>query len=395
MRLTVSGVKALKSGEELRDDVLTGFGARKQRDKISYFLQTTIDGRRRHITIGRHGAPWTLDEARKKAREMLRAIEEGRDPKAPASTGDARPAPVVTVRQAAKRFLEEHGPKLSARSFEEYERILKLHILPKLGKTPVAAVAHSDATRLHVGLKDRPRIANFTLAVLSKFMSWAELQGLRDGPNPCRGVSKFKENARHRYLSQDELQRLAGALIAVEREENESPYVVAAIRLLLLTGARLNEILTLQWRFVDLERGLIFLPTSKTGVKQIFLSEGAVRVLQGLPRLKKNPYVIVGAREGAHVINLQKPWRRIRERAEIVDVRIHDLRHSYASFAAANGASLPQIGALLGHKDANTTKRYAHLAAAPLHQVNAGVGDMLSSVFAKNTGGDDEKFSES
>lgn len=381
MRVTQTAIRQMRPGDIIRDDDVKGFGARFRNASISYFLQTRANGRLRWLTIGKHGSPWTPETARRRAREMLASISAGEDP----GLEKAAARNAVTTAEAISIFFEEHGPKLAASSREEYERLCRLHIAPAFGSVPIRDVTGGDVARLHVALRDRPRAANFALAVISKLMNWAETRGLRaPDSNPVKGVTRYKESRRERYLSSEELGRLAEALAAVDASGAESAYAVAAIRLLLLTGARLTEILTLQWRYVDLERGLIFLPTSKTGQKPIFLSEAALQVLRELPRLKNNPHVIVGAREGSRLINLQKPWRRIRAMAGLDDVRIHDLRHSFASFAAAGGASLPQIGALLGHKSPATTQRYAHLAAEPLHQVNAAVGDKIAAHFDKS-----------
>ncbi len=165
--------------------------------------------------------------------------------------------------------------------------------------------------------------------------------------------------------------------------------MVAAIRLLALTGARLSEILTLRWDFVDLERACLRLPVSKTGKKVVYLSAPALELLSRLPRVEGNPHVIVGERRGAHLVNLQKPWRRLRHAAGLDEVRIHDLRHSFASVAAASGQSLIIIGALLGHTQPQTTARYAHLAADPLRAANESVGEKIADAMgtASRSGG--------
>jgi integrase len=157
-----------------------------------------------------------------------------------------------------------------------------------------------------------------------------------------------------------------------------SPYVVAAIRLLVFTGARLTEILTLRWDQIDLERGFLNLADSKTGAKAVYLNAASRHLLATLPRMDGNPFVITGEREGKHLVNLEKPWRRIRQSAELSDVRLHDLRHSFASVGAGAGLGLPVIGALLGHAHAATTARYAHLASDPLQQTTDMIGEVLS-----------------
>lgn len=185
-----------------------------------------------------------------------------------------------------------------------------------------------------------PRAANHALSVMSKLLTWAEDQGYRpEGANPCQRVQRYRENKRERFLTKDELAKLGKALDKAEAEHIAGPYAIAALRLLIFTGARLNEILTLQWSHVDLERKMIFLPDSKTGQKPVTLNQPAIDILKALPRFANNPYVIVGHRYGSHLINLQKPWQEIRALAGLETVRIHDLRHTFASVAVATGNS--------------------------------------------------------
>jgi len=226
-----------------------------------------------------------------------------------------------------------------------------------------------------------PYQANRIIAVLSKMFSFAEQRGLvPDGTNPCRRIEKYREQARDRFLTQAEIVRLGQALTQAEDKQATSPHVIAAIRLLLFTGARLSEILTLRWEHVDLERAMLFLPDSKTGRKAITLNTPACDVLRSMPRLEGNPWVIAGHKHGEHLVNMQKPWRAIRKSAALEDVRIHDLRHTFASIAAASGASLPIIGKLLGHGQAATTERYAHLGADPVRMAGEQVGSRLAAV---------------
>ena len=205
-------------------------------------------------------------------------------------------------------------------------------------------------------------MANKCLALLSKMFNMAERWGMRpDGTNPCRHVDKYRSQPRERFLSEQELARLAEVLAEVAGDGSETPFTVAAVRLLVFTGARLGEILSLRWEYVDFDNAMLFLPESKTGKKVIYLSAPALEVLTNIPRIESNPYAICGEKDGAHLVNLQKPWTRIRKRAGLENVRIHDLRHSFASVAASGGLSLPMIGKLLGHTQAATTQRYAHL----------------------------------
>ena len=194
--------------------------------------------------------------------------------------------------------------------------------------------------------------------------------------NPCRGVKKYKEKKRERFLSREELRRLGEAL---RIEEEFAPQAVACIRLLLLTGCRLGEIQTLKWSYLDLETCLAFLPDSKTGRKTLYLGSVAVKLLRSIPRRRDNPYVITGDIEGQHLTDMQKPWRRIRRLADLPDVRIHDLRHTFASSGVALGQGLPIIGRLLGHTQPQTMARYAHLAAAPALEVADKISQILAA----------------
>jgi integrase len=227
----------------------------------------------------------------------------------------------------------------------------------------VRDVTRADISRLHHAHHRTPYAANRTLAILSKMFTLAEKWGERpDGSNPCRHVEKYGEVKRERMLSADEFGRLAEAL----RQPGHPPYVVAAIKLLVFTGARLSEVLGLRWEWVDFERGEARLPDSKTGAKTLHLPAPALTVLAELPRVAGNPFVVVGQIKSKHLVNIEKPWRAIRKDAALDNVRIHDLRHAFASVAASSGMGLPIIGKMLGHTQAATTHRYAHLASDPV-----------------------------
>jgi integrase len=247
----------------------------------------------------------------------------------------------------------------------------------------VVDVTRQDAGKLHHGLRDTPYQANRVLAVLSKMFNLAERWGLRpDGSNPCRHVEKFSERKRERMLSPAELARLGDALTSYAG----SPYAVAAIKLLVFTGARLGEVLGLRWDWIDIDRGEARLPDSKTGAKTLHLPPPALVVLTKLPRLDNNPHVIVGQTTGAAMVNLEKPWRAIRAAARLDDVRLHDLRHAFASVAASSGMGLPIIGKMLGHTQPSTTNRYAHLANDPVKAAAAAVAAKIAAAMRSESG---------
>jgi integrase len=335
-------------------------------------LKTRVGGRQRWLTIGRHGSPWTPDGARGEALRILGLKASGQDP---ASERD-RQKGVITVAELGARFLKQYVQQhCKPRTAEEYRRAVEQFIDPALGHYRINDLTRADVARFHHDLRNRPYQANRAIAVLSKMMNLAEQWGLRnDGINPCKHVKKYREAKRERYLTNEEMKRLGAALTDAQATNAENPFVLGAIALLMLTGARLTEILTLKWEHVDVEQGVLRLPDSKTGKKLIYLNAAAIGLLRIMPRMRDNPYVIAGGRPRARLINLQKPWRRIRAKAGLNDVRIHDLRHSYASVAAGAGLSLPMIGKLLGHTQAATTQRYAHLAADPVRAASELIG---------------------
>jgi integrase len=371
------------------DDELPGFGVRVwPSGKRSYVLKyRTSSGRQRKATIGPHGV-LTAEQARKRALNWLSEAKLGGDPAGTLS----QDRKVGTVTDLAKQYMETHAKqKKKLLSQEADERSLRLHILPRIGSLNVKEVSRADIAQLHHSMRKSPIAANRVIALLSKMFNLAEKWDLReDGTNPCRHIEKFKENKRERFLSEAELARLAEVLEDAERTCTEMPSVIAAIRLLLFTGARLSEILTLRWDQVDMEGSCLRLPESKTGAKTIYLSPPAREVLANLEQHDDNPYVIAGVKPGAHLVNLQKPWGRIRNRAGLDNVRIHDLRHSFASMAVAGGLSLPVIGALLGHTQPATTARYAHLAADPLKQAANLTGSRIAAAMALRTRRDTE-----
>ena len=252
----------------------------------------------------------------------------------------------------------------------------------------MTALTRADVARLHYARRSTPYQANCMLRALGAMCAWAEGHGLLpEHGNPVRRVEKYREHPRERFLSPRELYRLGRALRAAERCGAITPWAAGAVRLLLFVGARRSEILEARWEWVDLDRATILLPDSKTGKKVVHLNAPALDVLAALPRLDGNPYVICGGKTGEHLVNLGKAWQRVRKAALLDDVRLHDLRHSFASVAVAGGLTLPLIGGLLGHRQTQTTARYAHLAADPLKAAAELVGSRIAAAMAgtKNT----------
>jgi integrase len=375
---TVDAATQTTKDSYIWDDELKGFGLKTTpAGKKVYLVQYRIGGRKgrvRRVTIGAHGTV-TPEQARMEARKLLGQVAAGSDPAADRDNGKAD----NTLGALLERFLAEHADaKLRTSSASEYRRIASMYILPSLRHRRINDVARTDIAKLHHSMRHKPYQANRCLALLSKFFNWTEKHGFRpDWSNPCRHVEKFKEKKRERFLSETEIVRLSDTLTEAEKAGTASPWIVGAIRLLLLTGARHSEILTLKWEWVDFDNACIHLPDSKTGAKTIYLNAPALEVLANLPRMEDNPHVICGEKEGAHLVNLQKAWKRVRTTADLEDVRIHDLRHSFASVAVAGGMSLPLIGALLGHSQPATTARYAHLSSDPLRTASEAVAKRL------------------
>jgi integrase len=375
----VDAVRQPETGElKLWDQELRGFGLRiRAGGTKSYILQyRNAEGRTRRLTVGLCGR-LTPEEARRMARQLLAAVERGEDPTQ--DLQDNRRAP--TVAEFAVQYMELHArPKKKPRSVEKDEAILRLYILPALASRKLAAVTAADVARLHRDLGAHPVQANRVVALLSKMCSLAEVWEMRPrGSNPCRGLRRYAERRRERFLSYSEFSRLGEVLAVIEAEGREAPAAILAIRLLALTGARRDEILTLRWDFVDLERGVLRLPDSKTGAKIIPLGAAAAQLLAAAPRMKDNPYVCPGRRSGGRLVGLQDPWQRIRERASLPGVRLHDLRHSWASTGAAGGLGLPIIGKILGHLHPITTHRYTHFCDDPLRAAADRVAGEIDS----------------
>jgi integrase len=322
-------IDQLAPGETVLDTEVKGLGIRRQDKGRFFFVRKFAHGRRHFESIGEYGQPWTIKTARERASTIIQAMKAGYSPAARRSHENAIP----TVGELADLFMALHTTaKRKPNTVAGHESNIRLHIKPTIGHLRADRITTAEIASCHHGLKDTPYLGNRVLAVLSKMFAWAEKQGYRDkGTNPCDGIEKYSEDRRERFLDRGEMERLGVAIADAERDETASSFALAAIRLLILTGARRNEILELRWEYVDLERGLLMLPDSKTGRKAIFLNAQAVAILAALPRLPDNPHVIVGEVIGQHLVNIQKPWDRIRSAAGLDDVRIHDLRHSFAS----------------------------------------------------------------
>jgi integrase len=371
-----------KSGKRITpDDEIVGFGIRITAGGArSYVLRyTTRAGRERTYTIG-DATVWRTTDARDKARELRREIEDGGDPLADIEAD--REAP--TVGDLIKRFREEHLPRKRPSTRADYERMLRLHIGPHFGReTKVADVRWEDVDALHrkITKSGSTYAANRCIAVLSKMFSLAQRWRMRE-TNPAKGIERNPESKRKRYLKPEELVRLTTALAAYEDRQAAN-----AVRLLLLTGARRGEVLSMRWADIDLKAGIWTKPgsTTKQATEHVVpLSAPARQLLSGIRdeqngRRPLGTFVFPGDGVSGHLIELKKPWRHICKAAGIADLRIHDLRHSFASQLASGGASLPLIGALLGHSNPNTTARYSHLFDDPQRAAVERVGAAIAN----------------
>lgn len=342
------------------DSEIPGFGLRVlPSGRKGYVVQYRAGRRSRRISLGPNTV-LTCEQARNRAIANVAAARNGKDPAAERDAGRN----AITVRELAERF----------------DRELERFILPALGQLKVTGITRADVAKFHHDLRHIPYQANRCLEVVAKMFSLAEMWGLRpDGTNPRKHIRKYPEEKRERFLSAAELRRIGEVLREMEAEGIELPSAILAARLLILTGCRLNEIMTLQWAHVDLADRVLRLPDSKSGAKVVYMGQPAVDLLRDAQRIDGNPWVIAGTLPGKRPSDLQPFWQRVRARAGVKDVRIHDLRHTFASTAVASGQGLPMIGKLLGHTQVQTTARYAHLAAEPERMAADAVAQNLRS----------------
>jgi integrase len=412
-RITKRSVEAVQPASRdlfLWDNEMPGFGCKvTPKGNRVYILQYSRNGKVHRVTIGRHGLELTAEQARNEAYRLRGNIASGENPALDRRKNRLTP----TVAELGESYIEDYArPHKKPSGLAQDRRNLDNHIKPLIGRLKVSEVERQDISRVmrdvaagKTAKDEKTRrqgrrivkggeiVANRVQALLSKMFELAEEWKYRPiNSNPCRGAKRFSEHKIERYLSTEEFHRLGQALADAETgrliveqlpttpisrkrggqkktgPRSENKYAIAAIRLLILTGCRLGEILKLQWSQIDLDRRLLILADSKTGAKTVYLSDEAIRVINSIQRIDKISHVFPGKNPSEPIQTIRKPWENICKAAGIANIRLHDLRHSFASVGAASGLSLPMIGALLGHTQPNTTARYAHLAASPLHQ---------------------------
>jgi integrase len=377
-RITSDVVNRLRPGERVSDDKLPGFRVRRQTTtRRVYEFNYYLNGVRRQVRIGRHGTmtpdgstSWTPETARREAKRLAGLVAQGIDPKA-----DQRGKGAPMVKHLFDRYIAEHVKRLRKDSTaREYEGVFKKHLSAALGRRKVADITRADIEKLQGELHRKPAIANLCLAVLSAMFEKSEAWGWRpQHSNPCRHVERYKTNSRERVLIADEMARLGPAIAS---DHDGKLFLVIA-----LTGARVSEITGLKWSYLDLDNGVARLPDSKTGAKTLVLPEPVVAVLRDFKRVDGSEYVFPQRSKHA----MYQGWDRIRTAAGLPDLRIHDLRHNFASWGVNGNLGLPIIGKLLGHTSAQMTAKYGHVVSDAARLAANAIAGKLSDAMKSST----------
>jgi integrase len=403
---TVDTATVGERDEFIWDTELKGFGLKiTPAGNRIYIVQYRTGGRgspTRRFTIGTHGAPWTPDKARTEAKRILGGVAEGRDPQ----TIKAADKAAITVNELCDLYLMEGCETKKASTISTDKGRIQRHIKPLLGRKRVKDLTANDirrfmtdiakgktTTTVKTGKRGLARVtggkgtATRTVGLLGGILSFAVSEGVRTD-NPVRGVKRYPDKKGERFLSPSELAKLGESL---SRAEDIHILAVKAIRLLILTGCRKSEILSLEWSEVDFDSGCLRLADSKTGQKVVMLGAPALQLLAGFSRQQGSDFVFPAMKGNKHYVGLPKAWERIRKQAGLDDIRIHDLRHSFASVGASAGMGLQVVGKLLGHKDPKTTARYSHIADDP---ARAAADRIAGSIEAAMGGGADTEILE-
>jgi len=389
------------------DDELAGFGCRVSPEgRKAFVVDFSVNGRRRRMTLGRHGVI-TAEQARAMARDALAKAALGTDP----MQGRDEARADLTVAELCDLYLSDGVGQKRASTLATDRGRIERHIKPLLGNKPVRQVSPQDvqhafheirrgktARTAKTGKRGLARVrggegtARRTIGLLGGIFAYAVKHGLC-AENPAHGIDRGKDDSRERFLSASELRQLAGTMASMEADGSLHPYSAAIIRLLLFTGARRGEICNARWEDLDLERGVLLVPKGKTGRRHIRLAAPAVKILSDLPC--RGAWVFPASHGSNAYQGLPKQWRNLRNRAGLEGVRVHDLRHTFASYAVQGGASLYLVQHLLGHANASMTQRYAHLADDPIASANEAVASSISDLFQDGEHGSRDVSDES
>lgn len=370
------------------DSELKGFGLVVQPSGVkTYTLVYRMGGRStkpERYTIGRHGDPWTPDEARGEARRLLLMVANGVNPR---SSRAAKRATGKTVKELCDRFIAEHvEPKTRPRTAKEYRRLIETAVKPRLGSRAAADVTRADVSDLHHRMRGTPRQANLMLSVLSKMFNLAEVWGLRpDHSNPCRQIQRYEESRRTRFLTDAEIEGLGGALDELALT-SPVPAIADSIRLLLLTGCRLGEILNLRPGDVRTADSALWISDPKGEPRLHPIGAVALAFIAELPRTGEWLFHGRDRKRPLSISTVEHAWRRIRGDIGLGDVRLHDMRHTVGTFAGQSQANAFLVRDKLGHKTLAMTGRYVSRDASPLRQLSDAIEGRVDAALKAGLG---------
>lgn len=411
MKFTKRSVEAIKATDKKQfffDDEVTGLALRvgppgknyPEGKKSFYYTYRVGRGRgaqKKWALIGSF-PDWTVEQARQRAKELAADVQKGADPAAESK----EEIKALTVSEALDAFTTEYVEKLKPKSIEFYNTVIDKHLRPAFGKLRIKALSFTDMAKMHTGMKATPYMANRCVAILSVFLNWCEGHGHRDpNTNPTKKIKLYTEHKRQEFMGAEELTALGDALAEMEAKWYErkaartvkpqgqelidtiTPQSAAAIRLLMFTGARKLEILSMKWSYIDFDLGIAKLPDSKTGFKVLQLPAPAQAILEGLPQISE--YCFPADSKTGHQSSLKEAWAHVLAYSGLSGWRIHDLRHAFASMMVNSGASLPIIGKILGHTQASTTQRYAHIAENPARKAAEDAAAKIANAVTKTS----------